>query len=184
MRWGSQAQKMATVAKLRRIWKEENSCLGSKIRLLCVLTFPIFLYVWESWTFNIRITAKNPIIRNELLQNYHWYFLLRWHQKSRSAKQTLNKKRVVPGRIRQSQKWKKKPQWKWCEHVNKRSAIYPLLPYEAKCHLTLGKIEEADRMMENFRNVPKTLVSGLEDHSQRLRHWHTADIYVGGWLSA
>ena len=44
------AQATAALTKLKPIWRDNNTSLGSKVKLMHSLVIPIFLYACESWT--------------------------------------------------------------------------------------------------------------------------------------
>ena len=52
------AQTVATVAKLKPIWRDKNISLQSKVKLLHALILSIFLYACESWTLTAELQRK------------------------------------------------------------------------------------------------------------------------------
>ena len=48
------AQATAALTKVKPIWRGNNIALGSKVKLMCFLGTPIFLYACESWTLTTK----------------------------------------------------------------------------------------------------------------------------------
>lgn len=46
------------------MWKAKTFGLKSKIRLLLVLTFSIFLYAWESWILTAELQAVSKLSKS------------------------------------------------------------------------------------------------------------------------
>ena len=49
------AQATAALTKLKPIWRDNNTSLGSKLKLMCSLVISIFLYACESWTLTAEL---------------------------------------------------------------------------------------------------------------------------------
>ena len=52
------AQATAAITKLKRIWKDSNIQLSSKLRLMRALVISIFLYACESWTLTAELERR------------------------------------------------------------------------------------------------------------------------------
>ena len=52
------AQATAAMTKLKRIWKDKNIQLSSKVRLMRALVISIFLYACESWTLTAELERR------------------------------------------------------------------------------------------------------------------------------
>ena len=52
------AQATAAMTKLKRIWKDNNIQLSSKVRLMRALVISIFLYACESWTLTTELERR------------------------------------------------------------------------------------------------------------------------------
>ena len=54
------AQVLAALTKLRPIWRDNNTSLGSKVKLMRSLVITIFLYACESWTLTAELEKRTP----------------------------------------------------------------------------------------------------------------------------
>ena len=52
------AQATAAPIKLKPIWRDSNTSLGSKVKLMRSLVIPIFLYACESWALTAEIEKR------------------------------------------------------------------------------------------------------------------------------
>ena len=52
------AQTTATLTRLKPVWIDKSISLSSKIRLMCSLVTPIFLYACESWTLTAELQRR------------------------------------------------------------------------------------------------------------------------------
>ena len=51
-------QATAALTKLKPIWRDNNICLGLKVRLICSLVISLFLYACESWTLTAELEKR------------------------------------------------------------------------------------------------------------------------------
>lgn len=66
----------------------------------------------------------------------------------------------------------KKRKVKWHDHIVRANNLSTAILQDTN----LGKRQRGSDRKENHLT---TLLSGLEDHSQRLRYWHTTETYGG-----
>ena len=52
------AQITAALTRLKPLWDDRSISLSSKIRLMCSLVTPIFLYACESWTLTAKLQRR------------------------------------------------------------------------------------------------------------------------------
>ena len=52
------AQTTAALTRLKPVWVDKSISLSSKIRLMCSLVTPIFLYACESWTLTAEFQRR------------------------------------------------------------------------------------------------------------------------------
>ena len=52
------AQETATLTRLKPVCNDRSISLSSKVRLMCSLVTPIFLYAWESWTLTAELQRR------------------------------------------------------------------------------------------------------------------------------
>lgn len=51
-------QTTAAMSKLKPVWRDKNTSLKTKIRLLCALILSVFLYACESWTLTAELQQR------------------------------------------------------------------------------------------------------------------------------
>ena len=51
-------QATAVLTKLKPVWRNNNIFLGSKVKLMCSLGIPIFLYACELWTLTTELEKR------------------------------------------------------------------------------------------------------------------------------
>ena len=55
------AQAIAALTKLKPIWRDNNTSLGSKLKLMRSLVISIFLYACESWTLTAELEKRTQV---------------------------------------------------------------------------------------------------------------------------
>ena len=55
---GSKTEALLAVTKMRSIWRDKNTSLGSKIKLPHCLVTSIFLYICESWALTTELEKR------------------------------------------------------------------------------------------------------------------------------
>ena len=66
------AQTTATLTRLKPVWIDKSISLSSKIRLMCSLVTPIFLYACESWTLKAGLQRKIQAIEMRCYRKKNW----------------------------------------------------------------------------------------------------------------
>ena len=67
------AQASAALTKLKRIWRDNNISLGSKVKLMRSLVISIFLYACESWTLTAELEKRTPALKWDATEG-NWTF--------------------------------------------------------------------------------------------------------------
>lgn len=117
------------------------------------LAFSVFLYVGESWTLKSKITAKDPIIRHEILQTHPRYLLRRPHQKMSQCETTSHKNR---GGQKMSKLRFKKQKLKCYGHITNVNNLSVAILQDT----TLGK-RRGNQMKKRSGNVSEQTVRSL-----------------------
>ena len=107
------AQATAALSSLKKIWRDRNITLRTKIRLLRSLVISIFLYACESWTLTRRPATSNTSNGDEMLPKTPQHIVHRTRNKCGGTQQN----RVCHWTIRRlayyCQKEKAKMVWPW-----------------------------------------------------------------------
>ena len=71
------AQTIGALSKLKTIWKDKETALSSKIRMMHSLVISIFLYTCETWTLTAEFEKKIQAAEMRCFQRHFWHLLQR-----------------------------------------------------------------------------------------------------------
>ena len=108
------AQAIATLTKLKLIWRDNNISLGSKVKLLRSLVISIFLYSCESWTLTAELGKKTQAFEMRCYYSYKDHV---------TNEEVRRKIQAVTGEYDEHLTLVKKRKLRWFGHVSRSSGL-------------------------------------------------------------
>ena len=117
---GSKQEVLSRIAqaltKLKPIWRDNNICLGSKLKLMRSLVISIFLYTCESWTLTAELEKRTQAFEMRCYRR-----LLNISYRDHVTNEEVRRK--IPAAIDELLTLVKKRKLRWFGHVSRSSGL-------------------------------------------------------------